>query len=712
MVATRSCLCTSILSYLDTAPSSVPAPAGRRPTFYMSFTPADGHKVSAGPKMAGESPNGSPAGSAFQPKTSSPSLGSRQTPVTPLAPLEYLQNQRRGSITDPSLHAAPTPPAFSATQAGQPGISSPFRRPDSPATNFPPSSSHEHRRSFSQSRPLSPYKFGDASAQPGESPNAHLRRLLRSPSAETGDRRTPTQAPGGVDNGRDGSMHGTTERNGTEDRAKGSDQMDVDRNEHAPPQGHGPGGNTRPEHGARDMEEVDYNGRRPSVVAGTKRKMSSDKGVYPSGPSDIDPQLVGQDGRAPEEPAPKRRGSAIDTQRIAQLSLHDRRNSVDARAAAGSPWWSNDRRDSTSSASAFTNTPLTTGFSTPSSAIPGDSPHGRPPGGIATFAWPANASAGANPHAPPDQAAPPAMQNEPAVNMQGPPPPFDPLTQIMPPVTFAPDRRMSAPNIAPENLPAPPSSGPTRALRSRSRPPSRARVGDPSVILDAGQTSPGSSGNPEDASSSRLSEKPPGSTPYSRSPELRISHKLAERKRRKEMKELFDELRDQLPADRGMKASKWEILSKAIDFIVTLKQNHSDMSREIDMLRNEVENYRQGIPPFPGGPPHPGVVYAHGPPVGVPPYPPPPHAAPGVPPHQPPPPHSHQGGPPGPSGHPVPPHHPHPMPPQPQQPPVSRPGSSQNAYPPGAAPSQQPPQPPTVNGNPPPAPSARTDTPT
>jgi hypothetical protein len=28
------------------------------------------------------------------------------------------------------------------------------------------------------------------------------------------------------------------------------------------------------------------------------------------------------------------------------------------------------------------------------------------------------------------------------------------------------------------------------------------------------------------------------------------------------MKDLFDELRDQLPADRGMKASKWEILTK------------------------------------------------------------------------------------------------------------------------------------------------------
>ncbi|ORX91105.1 hypothetical protein K493DRAFT_53785 [Basidiobolus meristosporus CBS 931.73] len=83
------------------------------------------------------------------------------------------------------------------------------------------------------------------------------------------------------------------------------------------------------------------------------------------------------------------------------------------------------------------------------------------------------------------------------------------------------------------------------------------------------------------------------SGPYSRTPALKVSHKLAERKRRKEMKELFDELREHLPVEKRVKLSKWEILSKSFEYIQQLHTNQEKLSREASDLRHQVAVLKQ-----------------------------------------------------------------------------------------------------------------------
>ncbi|KAJ3110506.1 hypothetical protein HDU96_006510 [Phlyctochytrium bullatum] len=124
--------------------------------------------------------------------------------------------------------------------------------------------------------------------------------------------------------------------------------------------------------------------------------------------------------------------------------------------------------------------------------------------------------------------------------------------------------------------------------------------GGAAALLAAAVVEAGSAGTAAGGAAASAAAKQLAATvsPYSRSPEHRVSHKLAERKRRKEMKDLFDELKGALPdeAFRQSKASKWEILSKAIDYIEVL----AVIAKERDELREENTELQRRLAAFEG----------------------------------------------------------------------------------------------------------------
>lgn len=76
-----------------------------------------------------------------------------------------------------------------------------------------------------------------------------------------------------------------------------------------------------------------------------------------------------------------------------------------------------------------------------------------------------------------------------------------------------------------------------------------------------------------------------------RTPKLKYSHKIAERKRRKDMNDTFDELKATLPSGNS-KMSKWEILMSASQHIRELISIKEKLAWEKEILHREL-----GLPP-------------------------------------------------------------------------------------------------------------------
>ncbi|ORY91574.1 hypothetical protein BCR35DRAFT_298785 [Leucosporidium creatinivorum] len=525
-----------------------------------------------------------------------------------LQPSHGFNNMRRPSLSDPFLHAY-TP---SQSQEGMPaGEYAAGARRGSPSEGVPPHAATAVKGELS--RPGSPTD-GGASRYPG--PGAAYE--FNSPSYNGQQHPSGFAQPAPQSNYRFGGPPlpaPSQDATSYFDYSMRRHSLTTNNNSHSHP--------SNPNSPSR-LASVDAHPT-PPPTSGVKRKPSAEDTIlegaeqgYPYPPPTSNAHLA-------QGAYSKRRGSSLTYDKLGNLSLSDQARRDSGMSSGGLSPWEDDRRGSNGSWTSVGSQ----GYAMSSYAMPGDPYDQRgqhPPQAMSGYGSPHSRQPSDQQQQPPfydasrGSMAPPASQHEsqmsygrrPSIGIdqlvQGPnigygaPPPMPShqtqpyprgLTQpagMLPSVTHSPpddqDPRPHSSSSSVHHAPPPPSSypghGPPPGTWARANSlPNNSLVNHPPPQV------------PRHASTGSLDPNiayGPGGvlkdSPYSRSPELRVTHKLAERKRRKEMAQLFDDLKDSLPVDRGLKSSKWEILSKSIEYIAQLKAHNQELLNDNNMLRD------------------------------------------------------------------------------------------------------------------------------